>query len=360
MSIPLLLKGILRLHVYTGNIHVHSTHSDGHGSIPEIAAAAKAAGLDFIVITDHNTLAGLPEEGYYQGVLTLCGAEVNNEKHHCLALNISEPVPTDDQDPQRVIDAISGQGGLSFIAHPFEHGSPLVMNGLHFPWKRWDIDGFTGVEVWNWCSQWRDAVQGVFQALYIGYLNPAGPIKGPCPKALARFDEISQRRPLVAIAGSDNHAWPVNRWGILRRVIFPYVYAFRTANNCLLLEEPLAEDFAVAKAQIYGALRRGRSFIVNRLLGDPQGFSFTAGNGGQEYQMGEQVPLDDRTLLEVRCQERPGLLRYRLFHNGLLLDEIPHCNATVRIQSPGVYRLEVWRGDRLWILTNPIYINEGV
>jgi len=76
--------------------------------------------------------------------------------------------------------------------------------------------------------------------------------------------------------------------------------------------------------------------------------------------MGEQVPLDDRTLLEVRCQERPGRLRHRLFHNGLLLDEKPHCNATVRIQSPGVYRLEVWCRDRLWILTNPVYINNGV
>lgn len=345
------------MHLYTGNIHIHSTYSDGHGTIPEIAAAAKAAGLDFIVITDHNTLGGLAEEGYRQGVLTLCGAEVNNDSHHSLALNISQPVPADDHNPQSVIDNIKSQGGLSFIAHPFEQGSPLVMNGLHFPWKRWDIAGFTGMEIWNWCSQWRDTLRGALQALYVGYLNPAGHMKAPCQKAVARFDELTRKHPLVAIAGSDNHAWPVRRWGgVLYRVIFPYAYAFRTINNCLLLEEPLSGDFAAAKAQVYEALRRGRCFIVNRLLGEPRGISFTAESNGREYQIGERLPVSAATKLVVRCPERPGSTRCLLFHNGLPFKALAGGGASVRLEHPGTYRLEVWKGDKLWIFTNPIYV----
>ncbi len=345
------------MHLYTGNIHIHSTYSDGHATIPEITAAAKAAGLDFIVITDHNTLGGLSEEGYRHGVLTLCGAEINNDSHHCLALNISQPVPPDDHDPQRVIDLISGQGGLSFIAHPFEQGSPLVMNGLHFPWKRWDVNGFTGMEIWNWCSQWRDALQGVFQALYVGYLNPAGHMKAPCPKAVARFDEITRQRPLVAVAGSDNHAWPVRRWGgVIHRVIFPYAYAFRTINNCLLLEEPLSGEFAAAKAQVYEALRRGRCFIVNRLLGEPHGISFSAESNGQEYQIGERVPPGHVTRVAVRCPKRRGDVRRLLLRDGLPFKTFASGEATVLLEQPGTYRLEIWRGGRLWVFTNPIYV----
>ena len=350
------LKVSMSLHLYTGNIHIHSTYSDGHGTIPEIAAAAKAAGLDFIVVTDHNTLDGLAEEGCHHGVLTLCGSELNNDSHHCLALNITQPVPTDDLNPQRVIDRISSQGGLSFIAHPFERGSPLVMNGLHFPWKRWDVYGFTGIEVWNWSSQWRDALRGALQALYIGYLNPAGHMIAPCQKAVARFDEITRQRPLVAIAGSDNHAWPIRRWGgVVRRVIFPYVYAFRTINNCLLSHEPLAGDIATAKKQLYDALRRGRCFIVNRLLGEPHDVSFTAESNGLEYQIGEQVPPGNLTRLTVRSPRRPQG-RSLLFRDGLPFRDFPSGEATVYLEHPGTYRLEVWRGNRLWIFTNPIYV----
>jgi len=65
-----------------GNIHVHSNYSDGNGNIKEIARAAKAAGLAYVIITDHNSLEGLPEEGFIDDVLVLVGSEINNTKHH--------------------------------------------------------------------------------------------------------------------------------------------------------------------------------------------------------------------------------------------------------------------------------------
>ena len=37
-----------------GAYHVHSTVSDGTGSIDEIAAAAARAGLQFVILTDHG------------------------------------------------------------------------------------------------------------------------------------------------------------------------------------------------------------------------------------------------------------------------------------------------------------------
>lgn len=48
---------------YTGAIHVHSIFSDGSGDINEITQYANESGLDFVILTDHNTLRAL-HEGY--------------------------------------------------------------------------------------------------------------------------------------------------------------------------------------------------------------------------------------------------------------------------------------------------------
>ena len=47
----------------SGAIHVHTTYSDGSGTVPEVAAAAQEAGLAFVILSDHDTLKAL-EEGW--------------------------------------------------------------------------------------------------------------------------------------------------------------------------------------------------------------------------------------------------------------------------------------------------------
>jgi hypothetical protein len=38
-----------------GALHVHSTYSDGAGDVPTVMDAAREAGVDFVLLTDHNT-----------------------------------------------------------------------------------------------------------------------------------------------------------------------------------------------------------------------------------------------------------------------------------------------------------------
>ncbi|HQE98760.1 MAG TPA: PHP domain-containing protein, partial [Anaerolineae bacterium] len=64
---------------YAGNLHIHSVYSDGSGRHAEIAEAAAAAGLNFVIVTDHNVrVEGL--EGYYGRVLLLIGEEAHNSR----------------------------------------------------------------------------------------------------------------------------------------------------------------------------------------------------------------------------------------------------------------------------------------
>ena len=47
------------------NLHMHTTYSDGHGTHADLAEAALRAGLDAIIVTDHNVwVNGI--EGYRQ------------------------------------------------------------------------------------------------------------------------------------------------------------------------------------------------------------------------------------------------------------------------------------------------------
>ena len=48
---------------YVGAIHMHSVFSDGSGEVLQITKYAMETGLDFIILTDHNTIRAL-EEGY--------------------------------------------------------------------------------------------------------------------------------------------------------------------------------------------------------------------------------------------------------------------------------------------------------
>ena len=41
---------------YRGIIHCHSTYSDGTGDMEEIGKAANDAGLDFVMMTDHDQM----------------------------------------------------------------------------------------------------------------------------------------------------------------------------------------------------------------------------------------------------------------------------------------------------------------
>lgn len=44
--------------VYHGNLHAHTSYSDGSGTPDEAFAMARASGLDFTAITEHNHRAG--------------------------------------------------------------------------------------------------------------------------------------------------------------------------------------------------------------------------------------------------------------------------------------------------------------
>jgi len=83
------------------DLHMHSTASDGAATPTAVVEAAKKAGLTAICLTDHDTLAGIPEAraaGERLGVRVIAGVELSavdgaGYETHILGLHIARPEP---------------------------------------------------------------------------------------------------------------------------------------------------------------------------------------------------------------------------------------------------------------------------
>lgn len=342
---------------YVGNIHMHTVHSDGEGTFTDLALAARKAGLDFIVVTDHNVFKK-EEEGYRFGVLVLVGEEVHDpqrdpEVNHLLCLGIREDVAHLAANPQALIDAVNAQGGLAFLAHPIERSAPLVPET--FPWVDWWVEGFAGIELWNYMSSLREfavnRVVGLVLSLFPQYF-----VEGPLPEVLALWDDLLREGKVVAIGGSDAHAH-VYRLGPIRRRIFPYEFLFRTVNTHILTPEPFTGELAHDAQLVYDALRQGHAWVGFDLHGSTRHVRFWAtGSGGQAI-MGDSIPLGDGVTLHA-VLPRPARMLVR--RDGEVVHEVHGQTLTYRVMHPGVYRVEAWRRswgkERGWVFTNPIYV----
>ena len=105
---------------YAGDLHAHTVHSDGSLTIDELACLAAARGLDFLAITDHNTVSHhrhLPAAGDRAGVLLVPGQEVTTDRGHANAFGdigwVDFRAPATEW-----VSTVAQRGGLLSINHP--------------------------------------------------------------------------------------------------------------------------------------------------------------------------------------------------------------------------------------------------
>lgn len=128
-------------HWYKGNLHTHTTQSDGRKSPEEVCAWYKIHGYDFIAITDHwvHTRGTVAANGDW---LTLAGAELHGPGYHMLSLGLRElPDATLDVDPAALAAEVLRLGGLPFFAHPYWTGQPSA--------SLCAAPGIVGIEAYN-------------------------------------------------------------------------------------------------------------------------------------------------------------------------------------------------------------------
>lgn len=327
-----------------GAWHVHTTRSDGRGTLDEIVRAAREAGLQFVVVTDHNVLTP-EEEGYREGVLVVQATEASTRYGHVVAIGVPRALTPEElgDEPLRAIAALGGQ---AVIAHPLHPRRPFSGWGTG-PWK--------GFEVVSNDSSWH----GLLHRRAFGRVAWAAAIlpwdRGRAVAELfddlgperARFDEElrAARGPggpgpaKVLLCSADAHGHP------------SYSAAFEAFS--MHVPVTLSGDVAADARGVAAALLDGRAVCVFDGVAAASAASLALDRGGRDL---------------VLSLEAPDLRRAEF---TLLRDGAPVATAAadgaggsvaVRLScgaggcSPGDYRVEGRWGGRPWIFTNPVTI----
>jgi len=346
------------------NLHMHTLHSDGHGTHDDIAQAAVRAGLDAVIVTDHNIwVEGI--EGYFgeghEKVLLLVGEEVHDQtrspqKNHLLIFGADKELGSLAKNPQTLIDAVNNAGGMAFIAHPTDPAAP-VFNEPDLSWVDWDVSGYTGIELWNAMSEFKSLLSDKFRAVYYAF-NPRAVAHGPFEQTLQKWDALlNSGMRVVAVGGSDAHAMPASM-GPIRRTLFPYEFHFRAVNTHIFTSEPLRGEVDFDRDLIFSALRRGHAFVGYDLPASTKGFTFKAQGAGTTAWMGDEISVQSGVTLQIRLPRR---VECNLLKDGEVLKTWGDREICAHVTTePGVYRVEAYipyRGKRRgWIFSNPIYV----
>jgi predicted metal-dependent phosphoesterase TrpH len=101
-------------------MHTHSEYSpDSRTPLAAQIAAAKAAGLDVVCATDHNTVEGaLRMREMADGIRVIVGEEVSSRDGEIIGLFLEKAVPR-DRSAEETIELIHDQGGIVSVPHPF-------------------------------------------------------------------------------------------------------------------------------------------------------------------------------------------------------------------------------------------------
>ncbi len=336
---------------------MHSIYSDGSGKVEDIVRAAQEAAVDYLILTDHNTLRAKREgfEGLYGETYLMVGYEINDKenRNHCLVFGTADTLPTRLSAPD-YLKIIKEQKGVTFIAHPTEKRCASKEYPA-YPWTAWDTDLFDGIEIWNHMSEWMEQLND--QNRYELFLHPLKSIKAPDPEALKIWDNLNLKRRVPALGGIDAHAHKVNVLGFFEVEVFPYKVLFKSIRTHILLSHSFQNIISRSgrsgvNNEIRSALFNGRSFVSNFSVGDARGFQFKLKAGNKTWYMGDSVPDSEKAELHIKVPRVQ--VKVRLIRNGIVINEYSDPEIRIPLQEPGVYRVEVYADDRAWIYSNHI------
>jgi hypothetical protein len=152
-----------------GDLHTHTVHSDGQLTVPELAVLAVERGLDFLAVTDHNTIshhAELAGASRRYGITLLPGQEVTTDGGHAGALGDVGWIDF-RRSPDDWLDATDAAGGLLSVNHPY--GGPVS-------WTRPMRRRPPLLEVWHW--SWLDPRWNQPRSWWLAWDQAAIPVGG--------------------------------------------------------------------------------------------------------------------------------------------------------------------------------------
>jgi hypothetical protein len=312
---------------FRGDLHSHSFHSDGRWTIKAMFESAGSNNLDFLAITDHNTISNRREIEdqirNYENFLLIRGEEVTTYGGHINVWGLASGdwvdfrvLPGFRSSASQILDESHKLGALASVNHP-------TMSCSGCGWSYGDgWEDFDSVEIWN--AKWDEGDES----------------------ALKIWDRLLQQgKTLTALGSSDSHLPP---------------YEPSTYPTNLDMGEPTLFVGAkkLALRDILDAIKLGRVFVAEN---SREFVDFTAGN---TTAMGDKIAIVRNQRLKFRAVLKgfPARSICRIISGGNVLKEwvISSDNSaftyTTAPKLDGYVRIEIRaQSGRMLAFTNPIY-----
>lgn len=295
---------------YRGELHVRSRHGTGTESVAQIIRRAERARLDFLAITDRNTVAASLDPDFKSDRVVLIPALEWGDESRGIALiygprTIPEPAES-YQHAQALVRRVQAQGGVFAIAHPCF---------AHAPWQ-WGLDYVNAVQVWF--RGWREPPPAQWQ-----HLRPEAQARGPERPARREMTgevipgQFVPGRPLYPIAqaaatenlsanGKAELFWDIHMGSGLKA---SPIAGSMSAGPKVPLGSPVTYVYAYEKslAGIMDGLRRGRTFVSSGLDGPTINFLADVNNDGTiNISTGGVIPLGITTKFIINVKRAKG------------------------------------------------------
>jgi hypothetical protein len=310
-----LLEKSLRL--LKGDLHVHTVASDGVHTIEVLAFKAKANGLDFLAITDHNQFVSRDRLPGIPGITLIPGVEWTHYNGHANFLGVDRPYEgtfftnNEEEARERFISARKN-GAFISINHPFEGNSSFQFDMQSIP--------FDCLEVWN------------------------GPMRESNLRAVGLWQQLLMSGKRISICGGSDYHRDT-----------PFIF-LGGPTMCVY-------SMSTGTSDILEAISNGHAYITFA----PNGPEIDMRAG--EMMMGDEVDWKIHREMEITVK---GLLsgdEVKVITNtGSELLHIAetdgYLNATYEMKAAGFARVEVARAFLPGLpmlpalLSNPIYFNE--
>lgn len=100
--------------------HCHTYASKDSLTRPaDLVATCRRKGIDRVIVTDHNSIAGAREAQAIDSELVIIGEEIMTTKGEILAAFVKEEIPA-DLTPEETIKILKEQGAFISVSHPFD------------------------------------------------------------------------------------------------------------------------------------------------------------------------------------------------------------------------------------------------
>ena len=278
---------------FAGAIHVHTMLShDSEGSLDEIVEASRKAGSAFVITTDHHQSKVYQRgfEGWFEDILVIRGSEIikgckgfsGAGCNSLLVLGLDEYIDTGGLTMPQVVNKVKALGGLALAAHPEGY----------VDWNA-DIDGMEIYDIlddavdkrWKFPKWFFDILYSYNRYRDVVFLS----ILDPPQKGLMKWDELTQTRRIVAIAGNDSH----QNIHYLGKQIDPYDLALRFVRTHILADN-------LGEKEVLDALDSGHAYVSFDSLVDATGFGFWVQDEDSLSIMGDEVALSRPLTLKIQ------------------------------------------------------------